>query len=90
MKTNIAIELPADIAGALREKWGDLSFHTIETLALQGYRARVLSVAQIRRMLGLQTRMEVDAFLKQHGVYLDYTDAGLDLDLETLHQLRRQ
>jgi len=39
-------------------------------------------------MLGLQTRMEVDAFLKQHGVYLDYTDADLDRDLETLHQLR--
>jgi len=41
-------------------------------------------------MLGLQTRMEVDAFLKQHGVSLDYTEADLDRDLETLQQLRGQ
>ena len=41
-------------------------------------------------MLGLQTRMEVDAFLKQQGVYLDYTGVDLDRDLETLDQLRRQ
>jgi len=88
MNTNIAIELPEDVARAVREKWGDLSQHTIATLALAEYRARVLSAAQVRRMLGLQTRMEVDAFLKQHGVYLDYTDADLDRDLETLHQLR--
>jgi hypothetical protein len=90
MNTNIAIQLPEDIAGVLQDKWGDLSRHTIETLALEGYRARVLSAAQVRRMLGFQTRMEVDAFLKQHGVYLDYTEADLDQDLETLRQLRQQ
>jgi len=90
MNTNIAIQLPEDIARVLQDKWGDLSQHTIETLALEGYRARVLSAAQVRRMLGLQTRMEVDAFLKEHGVYLDYTEADLDQDLETLRQLRQQ
>lgn len=89
MNTNIAIEFPDDVARVLRDKWGDLSQHTIETLALEGYRARVLSTAQIRRMLGLQTRMDVDAFLKVHGVYLDYTESDLDRDLETLHRLHR-
>lgn len=74
----------------LRENWGDLSQHTVETLAIEGYRTRVLSTAQVRRMLGFQTRMEVDAFLKQHGVYRDYTEADLDRDIETLRQLRQQ
>ena len=87
---DIAIQLPEDVARVLQEKWGDLSQHTIETLAVEGYRARVLTAAQLRRMLGFQTRMEVDAFLKQHGVYLDYTDADLDQDLATLDQLRRR
>ena len=64
MSTNIAIELPDDIARALREKWGDLSQHTIEALAAECYRTRALSGAQVQRMLGLETRMEVDAFLK--------------------------
>ena len=90
MNTNIAIELPEDVARVLREKWGDLSQHTAETLAIEGYRTRALSTAQIRRMLGFQTRMEVDAFLKQHGVYRDYTEADLDRDIETLRQLRQQ
>lgn len=90
MSTNIAIELPDDIARVLRERWGDLSQHTIETLAIEGYRTRALSAAQIRRMLGFQTRMEVDVFLRQHGVYRDYTETDLDRDIETLHQLRQQ
>ncbi len=90
MNTNIAIELPEDVARVLREKWGDLTQHTIETLAIEGYRTSTLSAAQVRRMLGFQTRMEVDAFLKQHGVYRDYTEADLDRDIETLRQLRQQ
>jgi len=90
MNTNIAIELPEDVARVLREKWGDLTQHTIETLALEGYRTRTLSAAQVRRMLGFQTRMEVDAFLKQHVIYRDYTETDLDRDIQTVRQLRKQ
>ena len=88
MSTNIAIQLPDDIAHVLREKWGDLSQHTIETLAVEGYRTRALSATQVQRMLRFETRMEVDAFLKQHGVYLNYTEAELEKDLATIDQLR--
>jgi len=88
MSTNIGIELPDDIARALRKKWGDLSHHTIEALAAEGYRTRALSGAQLQRMLGLETRLEVDAFLKRHGVYLNYTEAELEKDVATLQQLR--
>jgi len=90
MKTNIAIELPEDVVRVLRERWGVLSQHTVETLAIEGYRTQTLSPAQVRRMLGFQTRMEVDAFLKQHGVYRNYTEEDLDRDIETLRQLQQQ
>jgi hypothetical protein len=89
MNTNIAMEMPEDVARVLRGKWGDLSQHTVETLAIEGYRTSALSTAQIRRMLGFQTRMEVDAFLRLHGVYRDYTEADLDRDIRTLRQLQR-
>jgi len=85
---NVAIELPEDIANLLQQRWGDLSQHTLETLALEGYQTGLLTRAQLRRMLGFETRMEVDAFLKHHGVYLDYTEEDLEQDLETSRQLR--
>ena len=62
--------------------------YTLETLAVESYRAGLLSRAQLRRMLGFETRMEVDAFLKHHGVYLDYTEEDLAQDLETSRELR--
>jgi len=72
----------------LREKWGDLKQHTIETLAIEAYRTRTLLSPQLRRTLGNQTRMEVDDFLKQHAVYLH--EADLERDIQTLRQLRQQ
>jgi hypothetical protein len=85
---NIAIELPEDIARLLQQRWGDLSQHTLETLAVESYQTGLLTRAQLHRMLGFETRMEVDAFLKHHGVYLEYTEEDLEQDLETSRQLR--
>jgi hypothetical protein len=41
-------------------------------------------------MLGLETRIEVDAFLKQHDVCRNYTEAELEMDLQTLKKLHDQ
>jgi len=38
-------------------------------------------------MLGYQTRMQVDAFLKEHEVF-DYSVADFEQDRETLRELR--
>ena len=38
-------------------------------------------------MLGFQTRMEVHEFLKDSGVYVDYTEDDLQQDLETHRKL---
>jgi Uncharacterised protein family (UPF0175) len=46
----------------------------LEALALEEYRAQKLSTSQLRRLLGYQTRVQVHAFLKQHGVHLRYTE----------------
>jgi hypothetical protein len=76
----ITLELPEDIAADLTAQGEDLSRTALEAFALEAYRAQKLSTAQVRRLLGYQTRMQVHAFLKAHGVYLHYTVADLEHD----------
>jgi hypothetical protein len=80
---NVAIELPKEIADHLARSHDDLSRVTLEALAAQGYRDRKLTHAEVQQMLGFNSRWETDAFLKQIGAYLDYTEADLERDLET-------
>jgi predicted nucleic acid-binding protein len=83
----IMLELPEDIAQGLASRWKDLPRAALESLALEAYRSHALTAAQLRRLLGFQTRMQVDAFLKEHEVF-DFTSADFEQDRETLRQLR--
>jgi Uncharacterised protein family (UPF0175) len=76
----LKIELPDDIERLLENEWGDVPRHALETLAIEGYRARALSRAQVRRMLGLDTRAQADGFLSRHGVPFDYTVEDFEHD----------
>ena len=83
----ITIELPEDIAVGLASKWKDLPRAALESLALEAYRSRALTAAQLRRLLVFKTRMQVDAFLKEHEIF-DYSTADFEQDRETLRELR--
>ena len=83
----ITLELPEDIVEELRSKWKDLPRLALESLALEAYRSHALTAAQLPRLLGFETRMQVDAFLKEHEVY-DFTAADFEQDRETLRQIR--
>ena len=83
----ITFDLPEDIAQALESRWNNLPRAALESLALEAYRSRALTAAQLRRLLGFETRLQVDAFLKEHEVY-DFTTADFEQDQETLRQLR--
>ena len=87
---NIAIDIPEDIARHLSEKWGSLSKGALEAIAIEGYRSGALSHAQVQRVLGHTSRWETDAFLKKAEVYLDYTEADLEQDVEVSRRLGRQ
>lgn len=89
----VKIELPDDIERCLQTEWGDVSRHTIETLAVEGYRTRALNRAQVRRMLGFETRAQADEFLSCHGLPFDYTVEDFEHDTEAsrhLAETRRQ
>ena len=84
---HIRIALPDELSAALAAPGQDLSRAAFEALALTAYRERKISVAQLRQLLGYETRMEVDAFLKSHCVELEYTLEDLERDRETHRQL---
>ncbi|MGB2672272.1 MAG: UPF0175 family protein [Candidatus Acidiferrum sp.] len=84
----VKIELPEDIEHYLENKWGDLPRHALEALAIEGYRARVLSRSQVRRMLGFETGAEVDQFMKRAGVPFDYTVEDFENDGGTSQYLK--
>ena len=84
----VKIELPEDIEHHLAKQWGDLSRHALESIAIDGHRARVLSRSQVRRMLGFETGAEVDAFMKPAEVPFDYTVDDFQHDAETSRYLR--
>ena len=83
----ITLELPEDIVQELGSRWQDLPRAALESLAIEAYRSRALTAAQLRRLLGFETRMQVDAFLKEHELY-DFTATDFEQDRETLRQFR--
>ncbi len=85
----VKIELPEDIVHHLERQWGNLPRHALETLAIEGYRAPVLSRSQVRRMLGFETGAEVDGFMKRAGVPFDYTLDDFEHGKETSRYLRK-
>ena len=78
----IHLNIPKDVAQKLKAQGGDLSRFAVESLALEGYRTRALSEEQVRRLLGFASRFQVHAFLKKHGVPLNYSLDDLKHDIE--------
>ena len=76
----VTIELPEDIANQFAGDLSGLSRAATEALAIEGIRSGKLSTGQARRMLGFQTRMQVDDFLKAHGIYLPLTTPSVEHD----------
>ena len=66
----------------------NLEREVLEATALEGYREGKFSQAQVRRMFGFATDMQVDAFLKEHQVYLEYDLE--DIKRETEFSLHRK
>jgi len=84
----IILNIPDELARQVASEGKDPARVALEALALEGYRTERLSESAVRRMLGFDTRIEVHAFLKRHGVYLHYDVADLEQDQVTAEKLR--
>jgi Uncharacterised protein family (UPF0175) len=78
----VAIQLPDTLVKRLQEHWGDLPRRVLESIALEGFRQRLITTEELRQLLGFETKFEVHSFLKEHEVPF-YTLAALEHDRET-------
>ena len=47
-------------------------------------------MGKVRDLLGMKTRLEVDAFLQEKGIYLAYDEVEFYSDRQTHEQLRQK
>lgn len=88
----ITVEIPDEIAGQIVVEGQEPARQALEGMAVEAYRAHRITGAQLRRLLGIASRYELDAFLKSRGVWLDYTLDDFQREGETTAPLlaRRQ
>jgi GAF domain-containing protein len=86
----ITVEIPEELADQLIAAGKDPARSALEAIALEGYRNDRLGEAGVRRLLGFETRMEVHAFLKEHGVFLQFTPDDLAHDREVANQVAQR
>lgn len=82
MPMTVTLELPEDIVAHLASQGEDVPRAALEAYGLEAYRTGKLTMAQLRRLLGYESRIQVDQFLKHHGIELEYTFEDLERDRE--------
>lgn len=84
----VALHIPDDVAELIRLTDGqDIARHILESYAIHAYQTRLLSEAQLRRLLGFETRYELDDFLTAHQVPRTYTLEDLQQDRQAAREL---
>ena len=76
----ITLKIPDELARQVASEGKDPARVALEALALEGYRAERLLESEIRQMLDFESRIQVHAFLKEHGIHLHYDLSELDRD----------
>ena len=69
----ITIVIPDEYASQIVPAGLDPSRQVLEDTAVEAYRTHRLTGMQLRRLLHIPSRYELDAFLKQRGVWLEYS-----------------
>ena len=84
---NLIVRIPDELATRLSAVNPDLERQALEALVLESVRAGRMTVEEVREILGFATLNEIDAFLKAHGIYEDYSMADLERERRTLAEL---
>ncbi len=83
----VTIEIPDEFTTSLFSPGQEPARNILEALALEAYRNDSLGEAEIRRLLGFETRMEVHGFLKEHDAFLPYTAEDLEHDWKVAREV---
>jgi hypothetical protein len=84
---NLTLRIPDEIATRLGATGPALERRALEALALDEFRLERLTRPELKEVLGLATRGELDAFLVSRGVVGRYGASDLDRDRADLQRL---
>jgi hypothetical protein len=82
----LTLHIPDDIAAHLTQSGGDLTRRALESFAVEELRSGRINEVQLCEMLGL-ARIQVDGFLKSHGVFEEYTVEDFEEERRALKEL---
>jgi hypothetical protein len=82
----VTLEIPDELAAILTPAGRDPVGAALEAIGIEAYRARRLTAYQLRTLLGIRSRYELDGFLKEHRVE-KYTCDDFEQDLATLEYI---
>ena len=88
----VVLTIPEGLAASIQsgengQNGRDLSRRLLEMAALEGFKSGQLTSAQLQQMLGFESRFDVDGFLKERGVFFDYSSEELAHEEETSQRL---
>lgn len=81
----ITVEIPDAIAAHIGNTEQDLSRAALEAIGLEAYRRGRLSGYELRTLLGISSRFELDAFLKERKI-ATYTAEDFEDDLAAIRE----
>lgn len=85
----VAFDIPDELAQTLIPEGQDLARTALEAWGLEAYRQRRLSGYQLRTLLGIPSRWDLDGFLKEHRVE-KYTVEDFAEDLAIIREFRKK
>lgn len=86
---HVTLDIPDDLAPALSTPGQDPARAALEAWGLEAYRQRRLSGYQLRTLLGLESRWDLHALLKEHQISM-YTAEELEEELANLQAFRQE
>ena len=78
----VVIELPDDVAAGMGGTSDEIGRSVLKAFVADSYRSGKLTGVQARQLLGLESRFELDTFLKDAGVYREYSAEELERDFQ--------
>ena len=82
----VTLQIPDSIAAQLTQGGGDLTRRALEAFALEELKAGRITEPQLGEILGL-ARIQMDGFLKSHGIFHEYTMKDFERERAALKRL---
>jgi len=76
----VTVEIPDNLAHQLIPEGQNPARAILEDALVQAYRENKISGHQLMQALGIETRVELDGFLKARNVWIEYTPEQMAAD----------